>query len=71
MVINKKASKIEKFEVHFVLMVFVEVLFVGKDFVSSIISSHITTEFVNNTSYMFNIFVTTCSRIPNIIFSHT
>ena len=26
---------------------------------------------INNTSYVFTIFTTTCSRIPNIIFSHT
>ena len=45
MVINKKASKMERFvAVVFGGIVFVEVLFVGIVFVSSIIWSHITTK---------------------------
>ena len=45
LVINRKTNKIWKFvEVHSVRTAFVEVLFIGTDFVMSIILSHITTE---------------------------
>ena len=75
MVTNKKTSKIKKsyftdhlFLLKFVVIFFVEAVFVIILFLIPIISSHVISESSEMLFCISTISATTCSRIPNITF---